>query len=258
MTYSCAYFSRRRGDARPRPRRPSSSGLPPSSSSQPGSACSMSAAAGGASPSMPPRTSASRSSGSRLSEQQVSSGASGRGRPASSDRVSCGSPTIASWPASRSTRSRASAWSSTSARSGSTSTRRPWGAVAPGRSAAQPWDRQARGLRHHRRGRVLGAVRVPRRRAAAAVASRAGDRAHRLRRPRHVEGLAARITPRTLRYWIAGYEERYEEAVAPRRRGTGSRLAAVPARRAPGFTTGWASVYQVLADKPGERLRSPG
>jgi cyclopropane-fatty-acyl-phospholipid synthase len=66
---------------------------------------------------------------------------------------------------------------------------------------------------------------------------------------RHVEGLP-RDYAETLKYWIASFEERYEDAV---------RLAGIERARVwkiylraarQGFLTGWASVYQVLADRP--------
>jgi cyclopropane-fatty-acyl-phospholipid synthase len=65
---------------------------------------------------------------------------------------------------------------------------------------------------------------------------------------RHVEGLPEDYA-RTLTYWIESYESRYDEAV----RLAGAERARVwklylRAARA-GFTTGWASVYQVLAAK---------
>ncbi len=65
----------------------------------------------------------------------------------------------------------------------------------------------------------------------------------------HVEGLAADYAE-TLRYWIQSYEERYEEAVriAGIERARIWRLYLRAARQ--GFTTGWASVYQVLAHRP--------
>ena len=65
----------------------------------------------------------------------------------------------------------------------------------------------------------------------------------------HVEGFPEDYA-RTLGYWIESYEARYDEAV---------RLAGVERARVwklylraarAGFTTGWASVYQVLAAKP--------
>ncbi|HEY2006804.1 MAG TPA: cyclopropane-fatty-acyl-phospholipid synthase family protein, partial [Solirubrobacteraceae bacterium] len=65
----------------------------------------------------------------------------------------------------------------------------------------------------------------------------------------HVEGLPQDYAE-TLKYWIASFEERYDDAV----RLAGSERARVwkiylrAARQ--GFLTGWASVYQVLADKP--------
>jgi len=66
---------------------------------------------------------------------------------------------------------------------------------------------------------------------------------------RHVEGLPEDYAE-TLRYWIAAYEERYDEAVrlAGVERARAWRLYLRAARA--GFTTGWASVYQVLASKP--------
>ena len=66
---------------------------------------------------------------------------------------------------------------------------------------------------------------------------------------RHVEGLPEDYAE-TLRYWIESYEARYADAV---------RLAGVERARVwklylraarAGFTTGWASIYQVLASKP--------
>jgi len=66
---------------------------------------------------------------------------------------------------------------------------------------------------------------------------------------RHVEGLADDYAE-TIRYWIAGFEERYEEAVrvAGIERARVWKIYLRAARQ--GFQTGWASVYQVLADKP--------
>jgi cyclopropane-fatty-acyl-phospholipid synthase len=66
---------------------------------------------------------------------------------------------------------------------------------------------------------------------------------------RHVEGLPEDYAE-TLRHWIAGYEERYDDAVrlAGAERARVWRLYLRAARA--GFTTGWASVYQVLASKP--------
>ncbi len=67
---------------------------------------------------------------------------------------------------------------------------------------------------------------------------------------RHVEGLPDDYAE-TLRHWISSFETRYDEAV----RLAGSERARVwrvylrAARQ--GFLTGWASVYQVLAHKPG-------
>ena len=66
---------------------------------------------------------------------------------------------------------------------------------------------------------------------------------------RHVEGLPQDYA-RTLGYWIDSYESRYDEAVrlAGSERARVWRLYLRAARQ--GFTTGWASIYQVLADKP--------
>jgi cyclopropane-fatty-acyl-phospholipid synthase len=66
---------------------------------------------------------------------------------------------------------------------------------------------------------------------------------------RHVEGLPQDYAE-TLKHWIAGYESRYDEAVrlAGAERARVWRVYLRAARQ--GFLTGWASVYQVLADKP--------
>lgn len=67
---------------------------------------------------------------------------------------------------------------------------------------------------------------------------------------RHVEGLSGDYAE-TLRHWIDRFERRYEDAVriAGVERARIWRLYLRAARR--GFQTGWASVYQVLADRPG-------
>jgi cyclopropane-fatty-acyl-phospholipid synthase len=67
---------------------------------------------------------------------------------------------------------------------------------------------------------------------------------------RHVEGLPQDYAE-TLKYWIAGFEKRYEDAVrlAGIERARVWRIYLRAARQ--GFLTGWASVYQVLADRPG-------
>ncbi len=66
---------------------------------------------------------------------------------------------------------------------------------------------------------------------------------------RHVEGLPEDYAE-TLKYWIASFEGRYDEAVrlAGVERARVWRVYLRAARQ--GFLTGWASVYQVLADKP--------
>jgi cyclopropane-fatty-acyl-phospholipid synthase len=65
---------------------------------------------------------------------------------------------------------------------------------------------------------------------------------------RHVEGLPGDYAE-TLRHWIASFEGRYDEAVrvAGVERARVWRVYLRAARQ--GFLTGWASVYQVLADK---------
>ncbi len=64
----------------------------------------------------------------------------------------------------------------------------------------------------------------------------------------HVEGLADDYAE-TIRYWIASFEERYDDAVrlAGIERARVWRVYLRAARQ--GFLTGWASVYQVLAFK---------
>jgi cyclopropane-fatty-acyl-phospholipid synthase len=66
---------------------------------------------------------------------------------------------------------------------------------------------------------------------------------------KHVEGLPDDYAE-TLKRWIERYEGRYEEAVrlAGEERARVWRLYLHAARQ--GFTTGWASIYQVLAHKP--------
>ena len=66
---------------------------------------------------------------------------------------------------------------------------------------------------------------------------------------RHVEGLPDDYAE-TLRHWIERFDARYEEAIriAGIERARVWRLYLRAARL--GFTTGWASVYQVLASKP--------
>jgi cyclopropane-fatty-acyl-phospholipid synthase len=65
----------------------------------------------------------------------------------------------------------------------------------------------------------------------------------------HVEGLQDDYA-QTLRHWIERYESRYEDAVtlAGAERARVWRLYLRAARL--GFVTGWASIYQVLADRP--------
>jgi cyclopropane-fatty-acyl-phospholipid synthase len=65
----------------------------------------------------------------------------------------------------------------------------------------------------------------------------------------HVEGLAEDYE-RTLTEWIERYESRYDQAVAyaGEERARVWRLYLRAARQ--GFTTGWASIYQVLARRP--------
>ena len=59
---------------------------------------------------------------------------------------------------------------------------------------------------------------------------------------------------RTLDVWIERYERRYDEAVrlAGEERARVWRVYLRAARQ--GFTSGWASVYQVLAHRPRSRL----
>jgi cyclopropane-fatty-acyl-phospholipid synthase len=65
----------------------------------------------------------------------------------------------------------------------------------------------------------------------------------------HVEGMVEDYV-RTLSEWIERYERRYEQAVARagQERARVWRLYLHAARQ--GFTTGWASIYQVLARRP--------
>jgi cyclopropane-fatty-acyl-phospholipid synthase len=67
--------------------------------------------------------------------------------------------------------------------------------------------------------------------------------------PTHVEGIAEDYA-KTLDHWIENYERRYDEAVAlaGEERARVWKLYLRAARQ--GFLTGWASVYQVLANRP--------
>ena len=112
--------------------------------------------------------------------------------------------TTASWPASASTPSPASAWSSTWVKSRSTSTRGPLaGLLEPGRQAAQPRHRPAAPLRR-RGGAVLRALRVPRRASRSTSpgccwpSSAPGFETH------HVEGFRDDYAE-TLRHWAGAW-----------------------------------------------------
>ena len=67
--------------------------------------------------------------------------------------------------------------------------------------------------------------------------------------PRHIEALAGDYE-QTLNHWVQRFEDRYEDAVrlAGLERARVWRLYLRAARQ--GFQTGWATVYQVLADRP--------
>ena len=211
-----------------------------------GCACSTSAAAGAASRCTPRRATACTSPASRCRSRRRRAPASGPRRRASPTGSRSACRTTASSAASASTRSPRSAWSSTSARSTSTPTRSTLvDALEPGGRAAQPRHR-APAPRRPRGGRVLRALRVPRRGAAAPVADRVGVREDGLDdRPRR--GLRARLrgdaaplgargstTASTRRPRLAGPE-----------RVRVWRLYLRAARR--GFETGFTSVYQVRA-----------
>ena len=188
MTYSCAIFSRGAQTLEEAQRAKLELSSRPSSSCSPACACSTSAAAGAASRSTPRASTASTVTGVTLSAAQAEL-ARRRVREAglADQRRDPASPTTGGCRAPRSTRSRASAWPSTSARARSTSTRASlFDAAAAGRAAPQPCDRRARPRRRPARGPVLRPLRLPRRRAAAALARPARARTrglpHRARR----------------------------------------------------------------------------
>ena len=185
----------RRRVARGGPGGEARAGLPQARRWSRASGCSTSAAAGAASRSMPPLATASRSSGSPSRSRRPGGPRARRARPASATGSRSGCMDYRDLAGERSTRSPASAWSSTSAPSGSTSTpparRRCCG---PG---GRLLNHGIARLRHSRpRGRaVLGALRLPRRRPAAPVRVLARARAGRLR-DRARRGLRAPTTPR--------------------------------------------------------------
>ena len=209
------------------------------------SACSTSAAGGAASRSTPPRATACRWSGITLSEPQAALArrARRRGRARGPGRDPRDRLPRAR-AASRSTRSPASAWSSTWARRRSTSTRSSSrGCCGPGgRLLNHGIARAAAG--RSRGGAVLRALRVPGRRAAAPLADPAGARARRVRdRPRR--GLPRGLRARRCATGCDGLDEHLDEAV--RLGGTERvrvwRLYLRAARN--GFQTGFMSIYQV-------------
>ena len=95
-------------------------------------------------------------------------------------------------------------------------------------------------------GPVLGALRVPRRGAAAPVADRAPRSRRRASTIDHVEGFAPDYAE-TLRHWARRLDDRLDEAVrlAGAERVRVWRLYLRAARR--GFESGFTSVYQVRA-----------
>ncbi len=121
--------------------------------------------------------------------------------------------------------------------------------AGPGRSPAQPRDREARGLRHHRRGpfseRFVFPDGVPL--PLSRIDPRAG--AHGLRHH------ARRGLRRGLRRDADALDRALRVAATTRRcgspatsaRGSGGCTSTPPAR---GSSTGWASIYQVLAHRP--------
>ena len=184
-----------------------------------------------------------------LSEPQAALARAARGR----GRAWPTGSTSASWTtarsrARRSTRSPRSGWSSTS---GSVNIDAVRGqarlAAAAGRAAAQPRDRAA--ARRRRRGRpVLGALRLPGRRAAAPLADpvaleRAGLHT------RHVEDFPDDYA-RTLLEWQRRFEANIDRAreLGGDERVRVWRIYLRVSRQ--GFESGFMSVYQVRAVKP--------
>ena len=130
-----------------------------------------------------------------------------------------------------STRSPASAWSSTSARARSTRTRAQLARLLrAGRPAAQPRHRAA-APRRPGGGPVLGALRVPRRRrrCTCRAIQRALERAGFV--TDHVEGFGGDYAE-TLRHWARRLDETVRRGAAAGRAGARARLAALPARGA--------------------------
>ena len=62
----------------------------------------------------------------------------------------------------------------------------------------------------------------------------------------------------TLRHWAVRLDENLDRATRARRPRARARLAALPARRAAGFATGFTSIYQVRAAPPGVVLAPVG
>ena len=127
---------------------------------------------------------------------------------------------------------------------------------AAARAAAAPGGRLlnhgiARLRTSDARGRpLLGALRVPRRRAAAPLAHPVGDGARRAGRREHVEGFRDDYAE-TLAHWARDLDDNLDEAIrlAGPERMRVWRLYLRAARR--GFESGFTSIYQVRARRPG-------
>ena len=250
MTYSCAFFSR--APPAPRWRRPSrsSSRSPPtSSSSSPGSACSTSAAAGGRSRATSPREHGASVLGVTLSERPGRAGPPARrGRRGSPTGSTSASWTGASCAESGSTRSRRSAWSSTSAaRTIDAYAARLAELLAPG---GRLLNHGIARLRHTDGEAGPFSERFVFPDAAPLHVSRILTAVERAGlEPEHVEGYRLDYAE-TLRHWAARLDEHAAEGerLAGPERMRVWRLYLRAARR--GFETGFTSIFQVKARRP--------
>ena len=231
MTYSCAIFSRGAQDARGGPGGEAASWSPQARRSSRASGCSTSAAAGAASRSGRRPSTAPASSASRSPSRRPSARASGPRRPASPTGSRSGSWTTATSRGEPSTRSPASAWSSTSARPRSTSTRdacarllEPGGRLLNhGIARLRHSDPEAGPFSERYVFPDAAPLHLSR------ILLRAGAR--RLQSP--ATSRASRDDyAETLRHWAARLDDNLDEAIRARRRRAGARLAPLPARGA--------------------------
>ena len=229
MTYSCAIFSRGATNARGGAGGQARADLPEARAQARPARARRRLAAGARSRSTPRKRHGVHVTGiTRLAPAGRDARAAAPRRRASPTASTSASPTTASSPASRTTRSPRSGWSSTSAPSRWTSTR---GACAARCGRARRCSSTASptcARRTRKPGRILRPLRLPRRRAAAALA-RAARRSSARTSRRTTSRTSAPTTRRRCATGRARLDENVEEAIRHRGPRARARVAAVPA-----------------------------